>query len=224
MTPAEAREYWKALMDNGAALLADAHLLLEAESHGRARSLTVLAQEELGKALWVYDVFRTAWNLGDTTPRTVDRLAQHGRDHIQKYLEASTFGNELAWFWGDYSSLRAPEGETPADARARREREAKDGAKVANQNKQRGFYVDRGDEGELHSPTTIEPGTIADDLQIAAQVIEMLLITDHSRMKHEAVTPYDSTHEQQVRLLPISHPEDWQAAVHSALEGEPSDE
>ena len=40
----------------------------------------------------------------------------------------------------------------------------------------------------------------------------MLLIRDHSRMKMEAVTPYDSTHDQQFRLLPISHPEDWTAA------------
>ena len=128
MSPAEAREYWKALMDNASALLADAHMLRSAESYARAGSLMVLAQEELGKALWVYDVYSTAWSLGDATPRTVDRLEQHGRDHIQKYLEASTFGHELAWFWGDSSSLRAPEGQTPAEARARREREAKDGA------------------------------------------------------------------------------------------------
>ncbi|CAM4047956.1 hypothetical protein [Helcobacillus massiliensis] len=40
----------------------------------------------------------------------------------------------------------------------------------------------------------------------------MLLIKDHSRMKLEATTPYDSTHEQEHRILPISHPEDWAAA------------
>lgn len=41
----------------------------------------------------------------------------------------------------------------------------------------------------------------------------MLLIKDHSRMKLEAATPYDSTHQQQQHgLLPISHPEDWAAA------------
>lgn len=40
----------------------------------------------------------------------------------------------------------------------------------------------------------------------------MLLIKDYRRMKLEATTPYDSTHEQQHRLLPISHPEEWAAA------------
>lgn len=58
------------------------------------------------------------------------------------------------------------------------------------------------------SPTDTAPGTIAEDLQAAAQVLEMLLIKDHSRMKFYATTPYDGTHEQQHKLLPISHPED----------------
>ena len=52
MSAVEARKFWKALVDNASALISDAHLLLAAESYGRARSLTVLAQEELGKALW----------------------------------------------------------------------------------------------------------------------------------------------------------------------------
>ncbi|GAA2643373.1 hypothetical protein [Streptomyces vastus] len=52
----------------------------------------------------------------------------------------------------------------------------------------------------------------AGDLQAAAQVVEMLLIKDHSRMKFYATTPYDGTHEQQHKLLPISHPEDWEVA------------
>ncbi|SES31921.1 hypothetical protein SAMN04487983_104260 [Streptomyces sp. yr375] len=28
-----------------------------------------------------------------------------------------------------------------------------------------------------------------------------------------SATPYDSTHPQQFRLLPVSHPEDWAAAA-----------
>lgn len=48
----------------------------------------------------------------------------------------------------------------------------------------------------------------------------MLLIKDHSRMKHEARTPYDSTHEQQHRLLPISHPEDWAETSQEFREGD----
>lgn len=47
----------------------------------------------------------------------------------------------------------------------------------------------------------------------------MLLIKDHSRMKLHASTPYDSTHDQQHRLLSISHPEDWQSASEEFRSG-----
>lgn len=214
MAPAEARVFWKALMDNASSLIADAHVLLAAESYGRARSLTVLAQEELGKALWVYETFEQAWSQGDETPRVVEALAQHGRSHTRKYLEAFVFGNELAGFWGDYGSLPGYQAEDGSweDADQRCQERAEAAAAEANLAKQRGFYVDRASAGVVSSPTEIEAGTTAADLQTAAQVVEMLLIQDHSRMKHEAVIPYDSTHEQQFRLLPISHPDDWAAA------------
>lgn len=39
------------------------------------------------------------------------------------------------------------------------------------------------------SPADIASGTIAEDLETAAQVVEMLLIKDHSRMKFDAETP-----------------------------------
>lgn len=48
----ETRAFRKALMNNAMGVIADAHLLLEHGSFGRARSLTVLTQEQLGKALW----------------------------------------------------------------------------------------------------------------------------------------------------------------------------
>jgi AbiV family abortive infection protein len=221
MTPQDARTFWKALMDNASALISDAHTLLTAGSFGRARSLTVLAQEELGKALWIYDTFQSSWSIGDSEPRAVDRLATHGRDHVEKYLEAFVFGDDLAAFWGDYESYvgRAREGESREERWARERQEAKDAARQANDSKKRGFYVDRDKAGVITSPTSIEAGTIADDLQVAAQVVEMLLIRDHSRMKLEAVTEYDSTHEQQFRLLPISHPEDWAAASEDFRRG-----
>lgn len=85
-------------------------------------------------------------------------------------------------------------------------------AREANQAKQRGFYVDREGHAAIISPIHLEAGTVPDDLRKAAQVVEMLLIQDHTRMKHDAVAPYDSTHLQQLRLLPISHPEEWEAA------------
>ena len=210
MTPQNARTFWKALMDNASALIADADVLLSAGSFGRARALTVLAQEELGKALWVYDTFSAAWSTGDSEPLKVDRLAKHGRDHVQKFLEAFVYGDELAAFWGDYEAMDTRrQGESWKDAWQRRQREAEAAAKEANTAKQRGFYVDRDKVGTISSPTSFGAGTVADDLEVAAQVVEMLLIRDHSRMKMEAVTEYDSTHDQQFRLLPISHSEDW---------------
>ncbi|MFD6114030.1 AbiV family abortive infection protein [Streptomyces yangpuensis] len=214
MSPGQAREFWKALVDNASALIADAHTLLAVGSYGRARSLTVLAQEELGKALWIYDVFQNAWSQGDKAPRRVDALATHGRNHAKKYLQAVVFGDELAEFWGDYSRVRATSSEAASwdETHQLRQAEAETAAREANLAKQRGFYVDRNDDQTVLSPTAIEPGTTAEDLQTAAQVIEMLLIQDHSRMKFDAVTPYDSTHRQQIRLLPVSHPEDWVAA------------
>jgi AbiV family abortive infection protein len=107
MSPGQARAFWKALMDNASSLIADAHTLLSVRSYGRARSLTVLAQEELGKALWIYDTFQADWSRGGEAPRVVDSLTQHGRNHTKKYLEAVVFGDELAEFWGDYSALPA---------------------------------------------------------------------------------------------------------------------
>ena len=84
MKPAEARDFWKALVGNASSLIADAHILLGTQSLGRARSLMVLAQEELGKALWIYDEFQTAWSTGDETSREVNRLKVDGRSHVQK--------------------------------------------------------------------------------------------------------------------------------------------
>lgn len=214
MAPADARTFWKALMDNASTLITDARLLLEAGSFGRARSLTVLAQEELGKALWIYEEFERSWSTGNTEPRAVDRLGMNGRSHIAKYASAYVFGDELAEFWGhfDVDKYTPRDGETEEEMFSRWKREAEDAATEANLAKQAGFYVDRATDGTITAPSDVDEGTIPEDLQTAAQVIEMMLIKDHTRMKHDASTPYDSTHAQQFRLLPISHPEDWAAA------------
>jgi AbiV family abortive infection protein len=214
VAPSAAREFWKALMDNASTLIADAHLLLDAGSYARARSLTVLAQEELGKAIWIYEVFQAAWSSGDEAPRVVERLEQHGRQHTMKYLEAMVYSDELAAFWGDYESILQfkREGESWEEAWKRRHKEAEVAAREANLAKQRGFYVDRDQAGVVFAPSEIGAGSVAEELETAAQVVEMLLIRDHSRMKMEAVTPYDSTHEQQFRLLPVAHPADWAVA------------
>ncbi len=152
----------------------------------------------------------------------MDALRRHGRDHTKKYLEATLFGDELAFFWGDYSAMRdyPPDSESWEDTYARQQEQVQAAAFQANLAKQRGFYVDRDESGTLHRPTRVEAGTTAADLQTAAQVVEMLLIRDHSRMQLDAHTPYDSTHDQQLRLLPISHPQDWAAATEGIEAGQ----
>lgn len=154
MHPNTARTFWKSLVGNASGLIADPHALLERGSFGRARSLTVLAQE--------------GWDLFFAKKRSDTEKA----------------------------------------------------GKQANKEKMAGFYVDLDSSGEaVISPADVSAGTIADGLQTAAPVVEMLLIKDHSRMKLEATTPYDGTHEQQHRLLPISHPEGWAAASQEFRDG-----
>jgi AbiV len=79
LTPQEARTFWKALMDNASALISAAHLLLNSMSLGRARSHMVLAQEELGKALWIYDAFESSWSEGNGESRQVPNLPRKKR-------------------------------------------------------------------------------------------------------------------------------------------------
>lgn len=214
MTPTEARAFWKALVDNATSLIADAHVLVNAGSFGRARSLTVLAQEELGKALWIYETFERSWSEGASAPLAVDELAKSGRHHVRKYARAYVFGGELDQFWGrlDVDRWTPRDGETEDEMFQRWNRETDEAAKLANSAKQSGFYVDRDSAGAITSPRDVERGSTPEDLQTAAQVIEMMLITDHTRMQQHSSTPFDSTYEQQFRLLPISHPEDWNAA------------
>ena len=224
MHPKTARRFWKALMVNASGLIADAHALLERGSYGRARSLTVLAQEELGKALWIYETFEQDWSTGASEAQAVARLTGDGRRHAVKYMEAFVFGQELAAFWGDYEAYELPEDQSQEGWTAhlaKKKSEAEAAGKKANSEKMTGFYVDlEGEGGAVLSPADVSAGTIDADLQTAAQVVEMLLIKDHSRMKHEATTPYDSAHEQQHRLLPISHPEDWAAASQEFRDGD----
>ncbi len=153
---------------------------------------------------------------------TVEALRRHGRDHTRKYYEAVVFGDELDAFWGDYSSAAKPgEGESWRDFWDRRDAEAEAAATAANAAKQQGFYVDVDAAGKISSPADVDPRGIDEDLKRAAQVVEMLLIRDHSRMKLDSKVPYDSTHEQQFRLLPVSHPnefEDWLAHLHGSLD------
>ena len=53
----------------------------------------------------------------------------------------------------------------------------------------------------------------------AAQVIGMMLIRDHSRMKFDTPEDYDDTGNLQWRLMPTSHPEEYDEFVTSIERG-----
>ncbi|CAM4047007.1 AbiV family abortive infection protein [Helcobacillus massiliensis] len=63
-------------MDNASGLIADALALPERGSFGRTRSLTVLAQEQRGKALWIYETFGQSWGSGADDVREVPWLCR----------------------------------------------------------------------------------------------------------------------------------------------------
>lgn len=203
---------WKALVDNASRLIEDARLLDEHGSSARAVSLTVIAQEELGKALWIYDVFQQQWSDGTDDELEVEAVRRHGRDHLRKFQEATEFGADLAAFWGDCNAVSRPAvGESIEEVLARQRADAEAAATRANLAKQAGFYVDVAASAGPADGDEPGPLDVTTELEHAARVVEMLLINDHVRMKHNASTPYDNTHEQQFRLLPISHAEEYAA-------------
>lgn len=147
-----------------------------------------------------------------------------GRRHAVKYMEASVFGRELAAFWGDYGDYEYPEDESQEgwDTFFAWKRSEATASRQAGQRREDGRVLLRPGRGRRDRPLPgyIDTEAISEDLQTAAQVVEMLLIEDHSRMKLEASTPHDSTREQQHRLLSISHPEDWAAASQEFRDGD----
>ena len=83
-------------MDNASGLIADAHALLERGPFGRARSLTVLAQDELGKALWIYEGFEQAWSTGSEVARYGSRM--RAMPPLGEPADRSRSGRRAAWF------------------------------------------------------------------------------------------------------------------------------
>ena len=207
LEPSAARAYWRALLDNATSLVADAHLLFDNRSFGRARALTVLAEEELAKALSVYELFNDAWSVGGVDAREWQTLG--ARDHLAKYRAAFEFGRELESFWGEYPALDDhPDDDNWEQWAADRRALADDAARRANESKKRGFYVDLVGS-EVLTPDAMDPEGVGVDLNRAAQVIEMMLIGDHTRMQDGPPERYDSTHDLQWRVMPTSHPEEF---------------
>jgi AbiV family abortive infection protein len=216
-----ARAYWQALMDNTTALIEDA-ARLSGPSPARARSLLILAKEELGKAHGVYQLAETAWTTGEPTVELSPRFVKMERSHPPKIVQSLDFGSELGRFWGNYSFLDEYEGMTldeMVEHALSKEADYTTSAKELNLQKQAGFYVDRSGD-DIKSPLTTTVEDLEEDIQRTAAVAEMLLITDHSRMKLYTPDDYESTHDLQLRLLTISHPEDFSTGEGAAADAE----
>lgn len=179
MEPSKARALWFALVDNAARLVVDADTLGPASP--RAQSLVVLVMEELGKAQWVGKVFWYSWCSGDEGPLNVPYLDEFGSSHRQKlmqsahYIEgADEFVSELRLVRGGAEADIQPgfDASDPQDYVEYLERVAIAGNTV----KQRGFYVDVGEDGGLLVPHETESADLADEIWCAADTVKSMLV------------------------------------------------
>lgn len=222
--PQVAREWWRALMENAVSLVEDAAQLLTNDSPGRARSLSVLALEELAKAKWLYESARFEWTAGIGMPgyetwsgqcvAIPEQMLGRCHPHSEKLKAAQQFASGLDGFWGvdDRATYYFP-----ADLET-----FKTTAAQLNQDKQMGFYVDRVD-GKLLAPEGIPVDGATEFLQGAALTIEMHLIEDHTRQQDVPdVTRIDSSQDLHWRILEFAHPEEFFDFVSRATRADPS--
>jgi AbiV family abortive infection protein len=194
MTPTAARALWLALLDNAARIVVEADALFPSP---RAQSLVVIAQEEVGKAVWVYKTFWSAWCHGDETPSEVPELRKLGRRHIEKLMQATDFATgmlevpgspgpveiELVW-------IHAPEVLV-----AYLESAAHDD----NEAKQNGFYVDLQEDGTFTVPHEIDRPLLRSQIWEAADMIKWFLDEDCLRAS-VARRPVPPTKEVEARI------------------------
>lgn len=136
---------WRALLSNVLDLIEDADTLLERKSYARARSLVILASEELARAVWL-DRLASAVRLGpDSTVLVPAAFWREQKDHRAKLKEVEGYAVGLAYFWSgtDLSLEPIP---TP--------RELGDRAAWLDREKMSGFYVEA-DAREVRSPSQL---------------------------------------------------------------------
>ncbi|MFI6225290.1 AbiV family abortive infection protein [Nocardia salmonicida] len=190
----QSRLYWRTLMANVTGLITDAHLLLRCGSAGRARALTILAQEELARANAVYELAHATWTAGQGVITLPSKHLSSSVIHADKITATDAYGRGLEPFWGEYEDILPLK--------------SVEEIKKTNNDKKNGFYVDSklSQQGTFDSPLDADPDVAASGLRRAAKVAEMALIRDNTRMQ-DSTQPHDSTSPLQTALLPISHPE-----------------
>jgi len=220
---AVARQYWRALVENAISLIEDAACLVE-NSPARARSLLILAREETGKASKLYDLASSAWSEGREMVALDARFVGLERMHNPKITASIEADEDLDPFWGDHSAYDDFDVETDDLGDWFRKKDLDRGAQagVLNLQKQAGFYVDRAGH-TITTPVGAEVGDMRLALIRAAQVAEMLLISDHTRMKDLPPEREDSTMDLQMRVMPYSHPDEF-FEVFDKLGDDPADE
>ena len=176
MTPTAARAFWLALVDNAARIIVEADALFPSP---RAQSLVVLAQEEVGKAVWVFETFWSAWSGEDGTSLEVDEQRKQGRHHIAKLMKATDFHTAM---------IEVPDNDQPVDVELVKEfapellvAYSTKLAQEDNQAKQKGFYVDLEEDGSFTVPHEIERPYLRSHIWWAADMVKWLLVEDHLR-------------------------------------------
>jgi AbiV family abortive infection protein len=182
-------------MRNVTELLEDAAALLDRGSAGRARSLVVLAGEELGKAVWVYRAAHAAWDGESNEVQVPEDFEERSRRHPPKIKTAERY---RSWLAKDFN------GEWPARDDDGDGEEYKDLAGELNDRKQAGFYVDW-INGRMRQPSDVTADGVAEDLQGLAQAAHLLMFEDWSRgvIKRDDFRFPDS---RTLRLSLLAHP------------------
>lgn len=197
-----ARKWWYEIMSNVVDLLEDAELLYDNERFARARSMVILASEELARAVWLSNHASVHWHIPSAQIELPESFWKQQTAHREKIKEVETYAVRLHYFWSDGTDAFIPLeiDSTPS--------EIGNLASKLNLEKMGGFYVDlKG--SEIQSPADISGEGIQDHLRRIAQAAEMHLIDDHTSIQYSQVYEEANTQGLQFRLLPYAHPEEF---------------
>jgi len=194
LTPAAARVFWLALLENAARLIVDADALFPSP---RAQALVVLAQEETGKAVWIFRAFWDAWNDSEETQHEVPKLR---KDHVAKHIQANDFLTAI---------VDVPGFSDPVDIEVAREHAPEAlGAYLAslaqedNVAKKKAFYVDMEPDGSFTIPHEIDRPFLRFDIYRVADMIYWFCAEDHLRASVSS-TPRSPTQHIEAMLEPV---------------------
>ncbi|WP_241973295.1 MULTISPECIES: AbiV family abortive infection protein [unclassified Cryobacterium] len=197
LTPAAARVFWLALLENAARLTVDADALFPSP---RAQALVVLAQEEVGKAVWVYKAFWDAWNDSEETQHEVHELRKLGLDHVAKHVQANDFLTAMVDVPGfsDSVDIEIAREHAPDALRAYLASLAQED----NDAKKKAFYVDMKPDGSFTVPHEIDRPFLRFDIYRVADMIHWFCAEDQLRASVSS-TPRSPTQHIEVMLEPV---------------------